>query len=209
VPPRRLAATPHSLPPRAITVQGKFPAAPGGTLPRDPAGRHNRRNRQSRRNRGCRDSGVSGFRPGLSARGGAALVRDFAKTRPAAADAVARNPRPKTRKRRRATPPAETRNPGAGAARLAGRLASATGSLGVSELGRFRKTPRLQNSRERKQRPIARRVHTYASTILDSTPPSIKSFRSYLTRLSVASRSLMYFLYDSRGDNCPFLSKRS
>ena len=99
------------------TVQGTFPAATGGTLPRDPAGRHNRRNRQSRRNRGCRDSGVSGFRPGLSARGGAALVRDFAKTRPAAADAAARNPGAKNRKkaaRLRRRP--KTRNPDAGAA---------------------------------------------------------------------------------------------
>ena len=50
---------------------------------------------------GFRFSGVSGFRPGLSARGEAALVRIFAKTRPAAADAAARNTGAKTRKRRR------------------------------------------------------------------------------------------------------------
>ena len=38
-----------------------------------------------------RFSGISGFRPGLSARGDAALVRDFAKYRPAAANTAARN----------------------------------------------------------------------------------------------------------------------
>ena len=47
-------------------------------------------------------SGISGFRdfgfrPGLSARGEAALVRDFAKTRPTAANVAARNPGAKTR----------------------------------------------------------------------------------------------------------------
>ena len=50
-----------------------------------------------------RDSGVLGFRTGLSARGEAALVRDFAKNRPAAD--VARNLGAKSRKRRRAPLP--------------------------------------------------------------------------------------------------------